>query len=190
MDRYYLDHGNENSVIRKEEDGTLKKLVFLPLAWTETEECSEEAEPIDEKDVQKLIDTFHLAKKAHEGQIDKAGNPYIEHPLRVSRLVKGGVDEMLTALLHDVVEDTPMTLADLRAMGYSEKVVAAVDCMTRRNEETRQAYLERLKPNETARRVKLADLTHNSDLSRIANPTERDYRRIENYQKEKAYLQG
>ena len=188
MPAYYLDHKNENAVVKKETDGSLKKLEFIPLAWLPATALSEEAKQIREADVKKIIDTFRLAEEVHEGQTDKSGRPYIEHPLRVSRLVQGGVDEILTALLHDVVEDTPVTLEDLRAKGYSERIVEAVDCVTRRDGERREDYLKRVKGNETARRVKLADLTHNSDLSRISNPTEQDFRRVENYRKEKEYL--
>lgn len=190
MADYYLDHGNENAAVKKEEDGSLKRLRFIPPSWEPLEEFSEEIEPISEEDVKKLIDAFHLAKTAHEGQKDKAGKPYIEHPLRVSQLVEGGIDEILTALLHDVVEDTPLTLEDLKARGYSDRVVDAVDCVSKRSDETRQEYLDRLKPNETARRVKIADLTHNSDLSRIPDPKERDFERIENYKKELEYLRN
>jgi (p)ppGpp synthase/HD superfamily hydrolase len=189
MTEYYLDHENENAIIKKEEDGALKKLSFIPLTWQMTEQCSGKAEPITEEEVQKIIDTFLLTKEAHEGQTDKSGKPYIEHPLRVSRLVQGGIDEILTALLHDAAEDTAITLEDLRAKGYPDRIVDALDCVTKRDSESREEYLKRVASNETARRVKLADLTHNSDLSLISNPTEKDFRRVENYQKEKEYLQ-
>jgi hypothetical protein len=188
MPVYYLDRENENAVLKKENDGSLKKLNFIPLAWLPATALGEEAEVIREADVQKIIDTFRFAKEMHEGQTDKSGRPYIEHPLRVSQLVRGGIDEILTALLHDVVEDTPVTLEDLRTKGCSDRIVEAVDCVTRRDGERREDYLKRVKGNETARRVKLADLTHNSDLSRISNPTEQDFRRVENYRKEKEYL--
>ena len=175
--------------MKKENDGTLKKLHFIPLAWEPAEALSEAAEPIREADAERIIDTFRLVQALHEGQTDISGRPYIEHPLRVSQLVQGGVDEILTALLHDVVENTPMTLEDLRAKGYSDKIAEAVDCVARRDGERREEYLKRVKGNETARRVKLADLTHNSDLSRISEPTEKDVRRVENYQKEREYLE-
>lgn len=188
MKAYYLDHGKENAVVKKKEDGSLLKLKFLPISWENYEGLSEEAEPIGETDVQRIIDTFETAEKAHAGQTDKAGKPYIHHPLRVSQLVKGGVDEILTALLHDVAEDTEITLDDLRTLGYSDSVVNAVDCMSQREGEARKDYLNRLKPNETARRVKLADLTHNSDISRIKDPQEKDFRRVENYKREMEFL--
>ncbi len=127
-----------------------------------------------------LEDAIALAALAHRGQVDKAGAPYILHPLRMLVRVTGE-HERMAAVLHDVVEDTPHTLDDLRRRGCPEAVVEAVDCLTRRDGETYDEFLRRLLPNPVARRVKLADLEDNLDLSRIAQPTERDFERMERY---------
>jgi hypothetical protein len=124
---------------------------------------------------------FELARKAHEGQYDKGGKPYIEHPLAVEKLLVSP-RQRIVALLHDVVEDTDTTLEDLRPFG--KEIVAAVDAITKRDNEPLKNYLTRVKANPIARAVKIADLTHNSDLSRIPNPTQEDYDRAERYRKE------
>jgi (p)ppGpp synthase/HD superfamily hydrolase len=129
---------------------------------------------------------FELARKAHEGQLDKGGRPYIEHPLTVERLVSTPI-ERIVALLHDVVEDTDVTIDDLEPFG--KEVVAAVDAITKRSGEKLEDYLSRVKANAVARAVKIADLTHNSDLSRIPNPTQRDLDRAARYRCEIASLQ-
>lgn len=134
-----------------------------------------------------MIDTrllaLEIAVSAHEGQRDKGGHPYILHPVQVASRVKEH-DEQVVALLHDVVEDTDWTLDRLRDAGFSAAVVAAVDAITRRESESRQAYLTRCKADPIAKAVKIADLKHNMDLSRLAVVTERDVRRVEQYKKE------
>ena len=121
-----------------------------------------------------------IAAKAHEGQVDKAGAPYVLHPLRMMlRLSKS--NERITAVLHDVVEDCGVTLETLRAEGFPEQVIEAVDSVTRRSEESYEAFVLRAASNPIGRRVKLVDLQDNSDLSRIEQPTARDYERIEKY---------
>ena len=130
---------------------------------------------------------FEVAKKAHAGQFDKGGNPYIDHPITVASLVSTP-EEKATAYLHDVVEDTDVTLEDLKSMGFPNSVIEAVDCITMKKDESREEYIKRVKANPIARIVKIADLTHNSEISRIPNPTEKDFQRIERYKKEKTYL--
>src|SRR5262249_4397457 len=96
--------------------------------------------------------------------------------------------EMMAAVLHDVVEDTPTTLDDLRREGFPQAVVEAVDCLTRREDESYDEFIARIKPNALARRVKIADLEDNMDLSRIPHPTDKDLARIERYRKALATL--
>jgi hypothetical protein len=123
-----------------------------------------------------------IAAKAHEGQVDKAGAPYVLHPLRMMlRLSKS--NERITAVLHDVVEDCGVSLETLRAEGFPEQVIEAVDSVTRRPEESYEAFVLRAASNPIGRRVKLVDLQDNSDLSRIEQPTARDYERIEKYRR-------
>ena len=128
-----------------------------------------------------------IARKAHNGQVDKAGRPYINHPVAVASMVNTD-DEKMVAYLHDVVEDTVVQLDDLRAFGFGAHIVEAVDAISRRKGESREDYLKRVRGNSLARVVKLADLKHNSDISRILCPLEKDYRRRERYLKEIEFL--
>lgn len=108
---------------------------------------------------------LQIAARAHEGQKDKSGQPYILHPLRVMMSVKGE-DALIVAVLHDVIEDTSITDEDLRQAGFREEIVAAVLCVTHRKDESYADYVVRCKGNEVARRVKLADLEDNWRLDR------------------------
>lgn len=128
-----------------------------------------------------------IAVQAHEGQIDKAGVPYILHPLRVMLGVSTN-EERIAAVLHDVVEDSEWTLEQLEAEGFSNDIIEAIDALTKRTGEDYQAFVLRAGANPIARKVKLADLADNSDIARIANPTERDYERLEKYRKAIAIL--
>jgi (p)ppGpp synthase/HD superfamily hydrolase len=121
-----------------------------------------------------------LAVEAHRGQRDKAGQPYILHPLRVMMRLETDA-ERTVALLHDVVEDTPWTLERLREAGYPEDVLRALDALTRRDGETYEAFVERLRPDALARRVKLADLEDNMDVRRLTAVTPRDAERLARY---------
>lgn len=122
-----------------------------------------------------------LAAKAHTGQVDKGGAPYILHPIRVM-LACEGEKEKIVALLHDTLEDTALTAADLRREGFPEEIVQAVLCLTRRQDEDYMAYIARVCENPLAAEVKYADLQDNLDLSRIPNPTEKDFARIRKYE--------
>ena len=130
-----------------------------------------------------------IAAEAHTGVVDKAGAPYILHPLRVM-LGVSTLDERMVAVLHDVVEDTPWNFGRLRAEGFSETVIAGLDSVTKRAGEDYEAFVQRAASNPIGRRVKLADLTDNLDLSRIANPTEKDFTRMEKYRRAVAYIKG
>ena len=126
-----------------------------------------------------LEDAISLAIKAHQAQRDKAGAPYILHPLRVM-LSMATETEMITAVsvLYDVVEDGGITIDDLRRAGYSEEIINSIDYLTRRNEEDYDKFIARLKDNPLARKIKIADLKDNSNLKRIAEPKENDYKRL------------
>lgn len=128
-----------------------------------------------------------IAAKAHDGQVDKAGAPYILHPLRVMLNVEGE-SARTVAVLHDVVEDSDVTLEDLAKEGFSEEVLAAVEAVTARPGETRIEGAYRAAANPIARAVKLADNADNSNLSRIANPGAKDYARLEQYKEVRAIL--
>ena len=122
---------------------------------------------------------FLFAKKAHAGQVDKAGKDYILHPLAVAAKLKYP-DEKVLALLHDVVEDTNVTLEDIKKE-FGEYISYSVDCLTHRSDETYDQYIRRISKHPIAARVKLADLNHNMDLVRLSNITEADRSRFEKY---------
>jgi len=103
---------------------------------------------------------LEIATKAHEGQLDKSGVAYIHHPIGVAELVEGD-DAKIVALLHDVIEDTALTMEDLRQADFSEEVLAAVQVITKVKGECNDAYIARVKENPLALRVKLADIEHN-----------------------------
>ena len=115
-----------------------------------------------------LAEAIDIATSAHAGQVDKAGAPYIQHPLRVMAEVGSDEARQMAAILHDVVEDTPITLDRVRALGCPEPAVEAVDALTRRPGEPPQNYYHRVAQNPIARTVKLADIADNSNPSRLA----------------------
>jgi (p)ppGpp synthase/HD superfamily hydrolase len=127
-----------------------------------------------------LEDAIALAVEAHRGQRDKAGQTYILHPLRVMLRLETETERMV-AVLHDVVEDSPWTLERLRGLGYPEEVLGALDCLTKREGETYEAFIERVRPHPLARRVKLADLEDNMDVRRLPAVTARDAERLARY---------
>ena len=125
-----------------------------------------------------------FATTKHAGQFDKGGSPYIMHPLAVMYLL-GDADEELRciALGHDIVEDCKVTYSELRDMGFTERVVNGIKSLTKVPGETYEEYKDKVKANPDAVRVKLADLTHNTDIRRLKGVTERDILRMEKYYK-------
>ena len=113
-----------------------------------------------------LTTAIMIAANAHHGQVDKAKQPYILHPLRVMLAVNSD-EERITAVLHDVVEDTDVTLDALRGKGFGAAVVQAVDALTRRNDEPYVDFIRRARANEIARRVKIADILDNTNPDRV-----------------------
>lgn len=135
-----------------------------------------------------LADKAHkIARKAHFGQVDKAGVDYIKHPETVASFVTGN-EEKAVAFLHDVLEDTNVTLEFLRDYGFPENVLTAIDVLTKKKGQDYQDYLVNVKSNELARVVKLADLRHNSDLTRLSQITQKDLTRWKRYQAAIDYL--
>ena len=130
---------------------------------------------------------IEIAARGHAGQIDKGGEPYIFHPLRLMFAVESPLEKM-TAVLHDVVEDTDWTLDQLRKEGFPQEVVDAVDALTKREGETRVDAGRRAAINEIARAVKLADVNDNMRLTRITDPTAKDLARLEEYEAVKQIL--
>jgi (p)ppGpp synthase/HD superfamily hydrolase len=121
-----------------------------------------------------------LCYEAHKDQVDKTGVPYVFHPFHVAEQMK---DEATTivALLHDVVEDTDYTLQDIAAEGFGQEIVEAVALMTHEDDVPYLDYVAKLKDNPIAKAVKLADLAHNSDQSRLGEIDEETEERLEKY---------
>lgn len=114
-------------------------------------------------------ETDAFAARCHEGQVDKAGRPYIEHPRTVAaKLVEHGDEAVIAGLLHDVVEDCGVDLDQLRTMGYSERVVSAVDSVSHRDGETYLDGIRRAAADPLGRLVKLADNATNGDEKRLS----------------------
>ena len=131
-----------------------------------------------------------LCYEAHAGQVDKSGLPYVHHPLHLAEQMD---DETSTvaALLHDIVEDTKYTFADLENMGFGDEVLDALRLLTHDDSVPYLDYVREIAKNPVAKKVKLADLAHNSDLSRLNHePTEKDLERVRKYQKAREILQG
>ena len=129
-----------------------------------------------------LEDAIQIAAQAHKGQSDKAGAPYILHPLRMMMRLKTEA-EMITAILHDVVEDTDWTIEKLREKGFSEEVLEAVECVTNREGESYEQFIERAGKNPIARQVKIADLEDNMNIQRIGEISLKDLERLKKYHK-------
>ncbi|GAA3969953.1 HD domain-containing protein [Allohahella marinimesophila] len=123
-----------------------------------------------------------IATRAHAGQTDKGGNPYILHVLRVMMQFEDH-DEMIVAVLHDVVEDTGLSAADLEKYGFSEEIIASVDCLSRQRGESYDSFLNRIAQDDLARRVKIADIKDNLNLTRLDQLSNRDIARARKYHK-------
>lgn len=121
-----------------------------------------------------------MACKAHAGQLDKAGEPYILHPLRVMMQFRDDAARTV-GVLHDVVEDTSISLDDLRRAGFSEDIVSAIDCLSKKSGESYEEFISRVASNGLSRKVKIADLRDNLDVSRLPSVSEGDLARVEKY---------
>lgn len=119
-----------------------------------------------------LASTITLMKSAHDGQLDKGGKPYWQHPMAVMLLLgeNASLETKVVALLHDVAEDTPVTLTMLASLGYSDRVINSLFLLTRTDGMSYNDYIQRLldSRDEVALDVKIADLQHNLDPSRLS----------------------
>lgn len=130
---------------------------------------------------------LELAVEKHKNQTDKAGNPYILHPLHVMENVNSKEDKIV-AILHDIIEDTDITEDYLLKIGLSKRIVDAVVALTRSEDMDYQEYIKNLSSNPLAKEVKLADLEHNMDLKRLPTLEEKDLERNRKYQIAYHYL--
>ncbi len=123
-----------------------------------------------------------ITTNAHAGQYDKAGQPYILHPLKVMHYLKTEDEELqCMALGHDVIEDTSVTYQDLRDAGISERVIEGIRALTKLPGETHDEYKARVFANRDAMLVKLCDLRHNSDIRRLKGVAQKDLNRLAKY---------
>lgn len=130
---------------------------------------------------------YALAKKAHLGQKDKGGNDYIEHPKAVASMMDTDIEKAV-AYLHDVVEDTKISFDDLKEYGFPNQIIEAVKALTKQKNESYDVYIDRVIKNPIAKKVKLADMKHNSDITHIKNPSQKDYDRCQKYLDKIQYL--
>lgn len=127
-----------------------------------------------------LENAITLAVQQHKGQLDKGGQPYILHPLRVMLQLQQP-DQQIVAVLHDILEDTHTTAQDLQNLGFQTHIIQAIQALTKLPHETRVQAAMRTAQNPLACAVKIADVQDNMNLTRIPNPTARDLARLEEY---------
>ena len=129
---------------------------------------------------------LQIAQKAHAGQVDKAGKDYILHPMTVASYMDTDTEKAI-AYLHDVLEDTDVTVDALRKI-FPNEIVDTLITLTHRKDESYFEYIQRVSKSKLAKKVKVADLLHNLDITRIKEPTKQDYERLEKYKKSILYL--
>lgn len=136
---------------------------------------------------EQLILALELAIKNHKSQIDKSGKPYILHPLHVMETVESD-DAKIVAILHDIIEDTPVTKEFLLDAGFPSHIVEAICTLTKEDDEDYFEYVKKVAQNELAKEVKLADLRHNMDITRLKTLKDRDLERNSKYQRAYHFL--
>jgi len=130
-----------------------------------------------------------LCFEAHLDQTDKSGMPYVFHPFHLAEQMDTE-ESVVVALLHDVVEDTDYTLSDLAAMGFSERIIEALSLMTHDSSVPYMEYVQRISNNQLATKVKLADLRHNSDDTRLEHVDSKALARVKKYAEAIALLES
>lgn len=136
-----------------------------------------------------LVDAIRIAVEKHGQTLDKAGQPYILHPLRVM-MAQTTEHGKIVGVLHDTVEDTDLSFEELEQQGFPAEVLTALRLVTHDDGSPYHEYIERLKHNPIARRVKLADLHDNMDPHRLPDFTDRDMKRYQKYKLAWATLQA
>lgn len=133
---------------------------------------------------EQLTNMLVLATREHAGQYDKGGKPYILHTLAVMHKLRSEDEELnCIAIGHDLIEDTKVTYSELREMGFSDRVIRGIRNLTKVPGETNEEYMTRVKSSLDSIRVKLCDLQHNSDIRRLKGLTEKDFARLQKYNK-------
>ena len=158
---------------------------FNPHTNLRTNQVVESDREVDDMNLERAIE---IAVSAHKGQIDKAGAPYVLHPLRIMMSL-ATEEERIAGVLHDVVEDSDWTFERLQSEGFSEAILEALRSVTVVEGEAYEDFILRACENPVGRRVKIADVTDNMDLRRISEPTDRDMQRMKKYRKALTVLQ-
>ncbi len=206
-----LDQLNKDEIVKQEsrnieyqysfgDEQWIRSSIMMMYRWADNDEYGQ-FEEISESEALMLLDSqrdkynqllelaIKVATEAHVGQVDKGGKPYINHPQAVAASLTN-TEYKIVAYLHDVCEDTSITFDDLKDMGFTYRIVNSIRLLTKTDELTYEEYLRRLRMDSCARAVKIADLKHNMDITRIPNPSEKDYVRIEKYKKSLAFLES
>lgn len=206
-----LDQLNKDEIVKQEsrnveyqysfgDEHWIRSSIMMMYRWADNDEYGQ-FEEIPEAEALMLLDSqrnkynqllelaIKVATEAHAAQVDKGGKPYINHPQAVAASLTN-TEYKIVAYLHDVCEDTSITFADLKDMGFTYRIVNSIRLLTKTDELTYEEYLRRLRMDSCARAVKMADLKHNMDITRIPNPSEKDYARIEKYKKSLAFLES
>ncbi len=206
-----LDQLNNDEIVKQEsrnieyqysfgEEQWIRSSIMMMYRWADNDEYGQ-FEEVPETEALMLLDSqrnkynqllelaIKVATEAHAGQVDKGGKPYINHPQAVAASLTN-TEYKIVAYLHDVCEDTSITFDDLKDMGFTYRIVNSIRLLTKTDELTYEEYLRRLRMDSCARAVKMADLKHNMDITRIPNPSEKDYARIEKYKKSLAFLES
>lgn len=140
--------------------------------------------------MQKILErAIQIAVLAHNGQVDKGGRPYILHPISVM-MKMDTIEEKIVAILHDSIEDSNIKKEELIAFGIPKRLVDEIDLLTRKNGDSYMQYISKVKTGKIAKKVKLADLETNMNLSRIKKPTKTDFDRVKKYKKAYKLLLG
>lgn len=207
----FLDRLNKDEVVKQEsrnieyqyflgEEQWMRSSIMMMYRWADNDEYGQ-FEEISEADALALLDSqrdrynqlldlaIKVAAEAHAGQVDKGGKPYINHSQAVAASLIN-TEYKIVAYLHDVCEDTSITFDDFSDMGFTYRIVNSIRLLTKSDKLTYEEYLRRLRMDSCARAVKMADLKHNMDITRIPDPGEKDYARIEKYKKSLAFLES
>lgn len=206
-----LDQLNKDEIVKQEsrnieyqysfgDEQWIRSSIMMMYRWADNDEYGQ-FEEVSEAEALMLLDSqrdkynqllelaIKVATEAHAGQVDKGGKPYINHPQAVAASLTN-TEYKIVAYLHDVCEDTSITFDDLKDMGFTYRIVNSIRLLTKNDKLTYEEYLRRLRMDSCARAVKMADLKHNMDITRIPNPSEKDHARIEKYKKSLAFLES
>jgi guanosine-3',5'-bis(diphosphate) 3'-pyrophosphohydrolase len=131
--------------------------------------------------------SIRIALEAHKGQLDRAGKPYILHPLRLMNKLEDEI-EMISAVLHDVVEDSDLSFEDLKREGIPDQAVEIIQCLTKIKNELYEDYIKRVSLNKKAINVKIKDLEDNMNIARLDSINQKDLERLAKYLKALTFL--